>query len=138
MGWQAGTPLGLLIGLFFGFAMAASTSVLRRRFQTVRPDFSDEQLLFEGPANHFSGLEAAGGWLYLTTRRLLFRSHRLNFQPHETNLPLEDIVKASPTLTAGLIPNGLLVNTISGRRERFVVDNRKRWSDAISKAKQNT
>ena len=134
--WHVGVPAGLCAGFFFGLGTAVFLDRQRHRFQIERPDFSGEQLLWEGPANHFLHGEGVGGWLYLTTRRLLFRSHRFNLQPHETDLPLADISDASPALTIGFIPNGLLVCTVSGRRERFVVGRRKRWSAEISNARK--
>jgi hypothetical protein len=59
-----------------------------------------------------------------------------NLQNHETDLPLTDIVEASPSLTIGFIPNGLVVRTVSGKRERFVVEGRRRWSAEISGARK--
>lgn len=135
-GWRVGISAGLVAGLLFGVIMAVFVGWQKRRFQTERPDFTGEQLLWEGPANHFLRGEGVGGWLYLTTRRLLFRSHAFNIQRHETDLPLVDIAEASPVLTAGFIPNGLLVCTRSGRRERFVVEQRQRWSAEITSARK--
>jgi|WetSurMetagenome_2_1015567.scaffolds.fasta_scaffold07399_5 hypothetical protein len=135
-GWHLGILLGLVAGLLFGVSMAIFVGIQRQRFKTQRPDFSEERLLLEGPANHFLHGEGVGGWLYLTTRRLLFCSHAVNLQPHETDLPLTDIAEASPVLTAGFIPNGLLVRTVIGRNERFVVEQRKRWSMEIANARE--
>jgi len=126
---------GALAGVLFGICMALFASHQRKRFQTQRPDFPGEELIHEGPANHFFHGEGVGGWLYLTSRRLLFRSHRVNLQPHETNLLLSEISSAEPSRTAGIIPNGLLVSTVTGALERFVVDGRKQWSEAIANAK---
>jgi hypothetical protein len=137
-GWHFGVLLGLGAGLLFGVSMAIFVGIQRQLFQTQRPDFSDERLLMEGPANHFLHGEGVGGWLYLTTRRLLFRSHAVNLQPHETDLPLTDIAEASPVLSAGFIPNGLLVRTVSGRNERFVVEQRRRWSMEIANARERS
>ena len=134
-GFSVGVPLGLVAGLVFGVAMAAFAAVSRRRFQTERPDFAGETLLREGPANHFFHAESVGGWLYLTSRRLLFRSHQVNVQPHKLDLPLAEIAEASPAMTLGVIPNGLLIRTVAGGRERFVVEQRRRWSADIAKAK---
>ena len=126
---------GVLAGVLFGICMALFASYQRRRFQAERPDFHGEELIHEGPANHFFHGEGVGGWLYLTTGRLLFRSHRVNLQPHETDLPLNEISTATPSATAGFIPNGLSISTASGAVERFVVEGRKQWSDAITNAK---
>jgi len=121
-------------GLLFGLCMAGFVEYQRRQVRN-RPTFSDEELIYDGPANHLFRGEGVGGWLYLTTGRLFFQSHRINLQPHETDLPLNEIAEAAPALTARFIPNGLLVSTVSGTKERFVVDGRNHWSAAIASAK---
>ncbi len=127
---------GIAAGLLFGILMAAFVTLQRRRFLAQQPGLPGEEVVWQGPANHFfNGEGVGGGWLYLTTRRLFFRSHAVNVQPHETNLLLADIAEATPRLTAGFIPNGLLIRTISGAEERFVVDGRKRWCSEITNAK---
>jgi hypothetical protein len=91
----------------------------------------DETVLEHGPANHFKGLEGVGGKLFLTERRLRFRSHGFNVQNHDESYPLEDIVAVEPARTLGIIPNGLLVQLRDGRRERFVVTARGSWVASI-------
>jgi hypothetical protein len=71
-----------------------------------------------------------GGWLYLTTKRLYFRSHAFNNQNHELVIPLREITNAKRSWTAGIIPNGLTVETAKGR-ERFVVNGARSWVEAI-------
>ena len=39
-----------------------------------------ESILFDTPANHFKGMEAVGGKLYLTYKRLVFKSHKIIFK----------------------------------------------------------
>ena len=60
------------------------------------PVFVGETMLRNGPANHFVGVEGVGGWLYLTSGRLYFRSHSLNIQNHECSLMLDDVTAHSP------------------------------------------
>ena len=134
-GLQLALTGGTAAGLLFGIFMAAFVTFQRRRFLAQQPDFPGEEVVWQGPANHFFNGEGVGGWLYLTTGRLLFRSHAVNVQRHETNLALADITEATPRLTAGFIPNGLLVRMVSGAEECFVVDGRKRWCAEISNAK---
>src|SRR5205809_520525 len=81
-GFSAGVTFGLVIGptsgLVFGLAMAGFIAIQRRRFARTRSDFTGEQLLHDGPANHFLNGEGVGGWLFLTKERLLFRPHQFN------------------------------------------------------------
>lgn len=135
-GWHRGLWLAVGSGVFFGVTTAAFTSYQRHRFASGRPAFSGEEILHEGPANHFLNREAVGGWIYLTPRRFLFRSHAVNFQPHELSIDLSDISKAQPVMTAKIIPNGLRIVTRSGRDERFVVEDRRRWCHEIANAQK--
>jgi hypothetical protein len=50
------------------------------------------------------------------------------------DLPLAEIAEASPSPSAKVVPKGWLVRMVSGGRERFVVQQRKRWSAEISSA----
>jgi len=137
-GLSNGVVFGLVTaaisGLAFGLAMAGFIAIQRRRFAQARPDFTGEQLLHDGPANHFLNGEGVGGWLFLTKERLLFRSHRFNFQRHELSMPLEDIAEVQPVRTAKVFPNGLRCVTHSGRDDRFVVEAHRRWCGEIVRA----
>lgn len=94
-----------------------------------------EVILKEGPANHFKGIEAVGGKLQLTNRRLIFRSHALNVQTHEESYLLADIASVRTRNTLGIVPNGLAVIFNDGREERFVLYGRKKWMQEILGAK---
>lgn len=135
--WHVSWRIVVIGGIVFGFFTATNAAIVRRYFQRNRPDFHNEELIYEGPANHCYRWENTGGWLYLTTRRLLFRSHRINLQPHETDLSLSEIIRAEPSKT-GIIPNGLRIVIATGAVERFVVEGRHQWSDAIAQAKSRS
>ncbi|MGL4549797.1 MAG: GRAM domain-containing protein, partial [Gemmataceae bacterium] len=136
---QWGSPYGFVVGsaggLPFGLLLAAFAAWQSSRFTRDVPRSEGEKLLKQGPANHFRGWEGAGGWLYLTDRRLLFRSHHFNAQNHELSVPLEEILEVETCSTAWVIPNGLRVVTARGA-ERFVVEGRRDWVEVIGKAKR--
>lgn len=92
-GFFFGLVTAVASGLAFGLAMAGFMVIQRRRVARARPEFTGEQLLHDGPANHFRNGEGVGGWLYLTKERLLFRSHQFNIQRHESSIPLADIAE---------------------------------------------
>ena len=75
-----------------------------------------------------------GGKLFLTDKRLRFRSHKINFQKHDESYPIETIASVEPSRSLGIIPNGLLVHLRDGRRERFVVTGRGDWVSSIRDA----
>jgi hypothetical protein len=121
-------------GAAFGLGMAGFMAFFRRRVSCARPQFTGEQLLHDGPANHFVNGEGVGGRLFLTKERVLFRSHGFNIQCHELSVPLAEITQAEPVRTARIFPNGLRLVTRTGKEERFVVREHRRWCDEIFRA----
>src|SRR5690242_4507407 len=83
-----------------------------------------ERLLIEVSANMFRGLEAVGGKLTVTNRRLVFRPHAVNVQTQPEEVPIENLAGAAPCNTLGIVPNGMLVTLKDGSTRRFVVSRR--------------
>jgi len=92
--------------------------------QPAEGTFEHEPLLWEGPANHFRGIEARGGWLRVTPTRLAFRSHGLNVQNQPFDIARTDIVAVQPIRLFGIFIT-LQVTLTSGRTEKFVVWDRQ-------------
>lgn len=96
--------------------------------QTTKIDIDpDENIMFETPANHFKGIEGVGGRLYLTNRRLIFKSHKLNIQNHQLSIDLSDIKHVDRYKTLGLVNNGLVITIITDKTEKFVVEKVEEW-----------
>lgn len=135
--WVIGKGGGLVAGALFATLMRWFVARQTKRFSFDRPDLDGAAILFEGPANHFKGAEGVGGYLWLTSGQLFFRSHRFNIQNHECRMPLSEITEVEATKTLGMIPNGLLVRLVSGTQERFVVDKNKDWVARILRARMS-
>jgi hypothetical protein len=130
---------GLLGGLLFGLALKgflkASLDSSALEMEGRSAGFDDgETLVHFGLANHFKGMEAVGGKLFLTNRRLRFRSHKLNIQTHDESYPIEAIASVEPSNALGIVPNAILVHLHDGRREKFVVNARGQWIDKLGQA----
>ena len=82
-----------------------------------------ETLLNEGPANHFKNGEAVGGHFYLTTHRLIFESHAVNFQPHDVFYYRRDIIGGKKV---GVLTK-VELSMRDGSKEQFVVFKREQW-----------
>ena len=100
----------------------------------------DEKLVKKSPANHQRGIETVGGMLYLTTERLIFESHSLNFQTGETIISIPEInnLRKNWTKFLGIIPifpNTLVVTSGSGHEDNFVLFRRTTWINEINKLK---
>lgn len=90
-----------------------------------------EQLVRKGPANLFRGIESVGGRLFLTDRRVIFQSHKVNVQGGLDEWRLDAITNVKPAWTMLIVPNGLLLYLADGTRKRFVVWQRGEWAREI-------
>ena len=123
---------GALAGLLFGWLMGLFANSKLFTQGTKIDTEPGETILFETGANHFKGIEAVGGKLYLTTRRLVFKSHKFNIQNHELSMRLSDIEKVDRYKTAGIVNNGLAVTTTRGVIEKFVVQQPDQWLSLLT------
>lgn len=98
------------------------------------PLLMGETVLKKGGANHFAGIEAVGGHLYVTNKRVIFESHPLNLQNHILIIELGDILELGKRNTLGIVPNGIFIECRNGHNEKFVVNGRKKWMEEISGA----
>jgi len=118
---------GALSGLLFGWLMGLFANSKRVTKDTKIDTEANETILFDTGANHFKGAEAVGGKLYLTDKRLVFKSHKFNIQNHKLSINLSDIEKVDRYKTLGLVNNGLSVTTTGNRIEKFVVQQPDKW-----------
>ncbi len=94
---------------------------------------NNEFVIKQGAANHFVGIESVGGQLYLTNERLFYKSHNINFNNHELNIPLKNIKKTIYCRTFFVVPNGLKIHLKNGKIEQFVLWKKKQWKNEIDK-----
>ena len=118
---------GAVAGLLFGWLIGVFTTSKFVTNTTKIDVDSDENILFETGANHFKGVEGVGGKLYLTNKRLVFKSHRLNIQNHLLSINSDDIKDVDSYKTLGLLNNGLSITTLSEKTEKFVVEKVEEW-----------
>ena len=83
----------------------------------------DHKIFYEGAANHIGINETAGGWLFLTDKGLSFQSHGYQVHVRSVYLPLADIADCGKNEKSG----GISVGLANGKRERFIVNGRKKW-----------
>jgi hypothetical protein len=121
---------GALSGLLFGWLTGLFANILTKSIKIQTE--AGETILFETGANHFKGAEGVGGKLYLTNKRLAFKSHKFNIQNHEFSISLLDIDKIDRYKTLGLVDNGLSVQTIDNKTEKFVVQKIDEWLSQLT------
>jgi hypothetical protein len=92
-----------------------------------------EALITWERANLFRGIEAVGGLIILTDKRIIFQPHLFNIQRSVVEIPLKDVVEVRERNTYEIVPNGMLVKTRSGEEYKFVVPDRKSIIDLIKR-----
>ena len=137
--WRtSGQPLkgvvdGLVLGTGFGILWTLVMSwFFRKDTQVARPDFGDEQVIVEGPAHHLRGVEAVGGYLWVTDRRVHFMAHSVNIQSKPWHCSLAEIADVRHTSSLlGIIDKGLSIDVAGSGTQGFVVYASRQWVDAI-------
>ena len=111
----------------------------------LTPSGPHETQVCSGPANAQRGMETVGGWLYLTSERLIFEAHGFNIQRGRTTISLRQVsgLERCWTCLLGIVPlapSSILVRTLAGDAHRFVVCGREAWLADIGDqiAAQNT
>ncbi len=126
-----GSISGVCAGLLFGTLFHMFVKIFVKKIR--KPMLEDDtQVVYEGRANHFKGIEGVGGWLFLTPENLVFKSHSMNVQNHELMLSLNEIAEVKPAKTLGVLSNGLKLITGQKKIERFVVDGPDIWTQKIN------
>ena len=136
--WYTAFLPGILAGVLFGFIVGWLGRRKAKTLTITRPNLGNEALIFEGPANRIEGAKGEGGYLFLTSSRLLFVSPGENPQGQNVEIPLAGIGGVEATQTLGLISNGLVLSLQSGKSERFVVSNHQTWCEKIRLAMAGT
>ena len=129
-GLARGLITGAVAGIGFGLAMAGFAAFQSRRFQTFVSSFEAEGIVLDGPAN----LGSAGGWLVLTTKRLVFQPHNLNVSRQRTEIATDEI--AGARCGDGVVPNKIAIVTRANRTVQLVVRNRDAWLAKLPGIKQ--
>jgi hypothetical protein len=109
------------------------TSILMN--QVHQPQNEAEELIAMFAANLWRGYEALGGRMLLTNQRVLFEAHKLNFQTTPVAIPLSAIETVVPSLTFGILQNGITIRCYSGKEYKFVVWDRKRIISIIEECR---
>ena len=128
----------VLTGVLGGILFTWLIGVIFRKTLNVKVDLEPgETVAFESAASNFKGIEAVGGKLVLTSRRLIFKPHKLNIQKHPLSLDLDEIENVSRFKKLGLINNGLSVTASNNRIISFSVEKAEEWLALLSRLKEN-
>ena len=96
-------------------------------------DNDDSVVLAEVAANIFRGIEAVGGMMQITAKKIIFNSHGMNVQTGKTEILISNIKRLEGRKSLGIIPNKLAVIIHSGMEYVFVVNKRDQIIEIIEK-----
>ncbi|MTI66299.1 MAG: hypothetical protein FH753_06830 [Firmicutes bacterium] len=96
-----------------------------------------EKVIKEGKANRSNFINAQGGKLYLTNKRLVFVGHGKNIGEGTIAVELNEILTYGKAFTFSIflpipIPNAMKVVTQKGKKYKFTVYGRKKWIKEIN------
>ncbi len=117
---------GTVAGLVFALILRAFSKFKMAKNITITDLQPQETILFNTNANHFKGFEGVGGKLFLTNKRLVFKSHKFNIQNHDLSININVIKIVERYKTANIINNGLKIETAT-TAEKFVVEEAEEW-----------
>ena len=126
---------GAFFGIFMGLGFPYFLKIFGTKFlgKNIKPLLlSDELVEIEGPANLFRGMEAVGGKLFLTNKKIIFKSHNINIQNGQTDIGYSDISGIIKRKTTKLINNGMKIKTTDGQEFDFVVNEREKWIQELN------
>lgn len=90
------------------------------------------KIYYQGPANHFVGVESVGGYLFVTKDKIIFKSHSFNIQNHNIEILQKNIIEVKPYNNLRIFPNGLEVIQ-KGKTDKFVVNDRMKIMQILNK-----
>lgn len=129
---------GIFFGVFFGIGFPYINEKLAGNFtqkigKKIKPELdADEKIEIEGPANLFRGREGVGGKIFLTNKKFVFKSHKINIQKGQTIIEYSDIKEIERRKTAKIIDNGMRIITNDKKEFDFVVNERELWIEKIN------
>lgn len=80
-------------GLVFSIAVYLFSTSKKIKKQVKLENVEETEIIYSDGANHFLNREGVGGWLYLLSNKLVFKSHKFNLQNHTLEIPIDKIHK---------------------------------------------
>ncbi len=95
----------------------------------------EEKIILQAYVSHLKSKGLAGGNLYLTAKRVFFRSNDSEFATYQIDFPFSESFKCKSFSLLGLVKNAFSI--YNGRNmELFFIDDKKIWLTEIEKAQK--
>lgn len=131
VGIIAGVLVGVLFGVLFGVllpvCMAIFSKYIEKKSEPLRAEISKvRKIICEGPANHKKGVNAIGGWLFLSEDAIEFYPLKMNIGGQNIPILLDDISDVETK------SNQLKIHTKTNETFIFVVNKANLWKQSIT------
>ncbi|WP_439482634.1 hypothetical protein [Cyclobacterium plantarum] len=131
----------LFRGLFFGITFSLvfpylfnglAGKVFAKMGTNIHPVLEVmEKIEKEAPATLFKRLEGVGGKLFLTNKRVIFKSHQLNIQRGQTDIDFTSIIGIEKRMVNKWGNARLVIRTKAGKEYQLVVYEPELWKKEI-------
>ena len=126
--------------LFSAFLFTVGDRLMKKWAQKIvksipDPELNgDEKLILKAGANLFRGIEAVGGVLALTEKRLIFKPHKFNIQNRPQEFSLREVEAVRPHKRFSKV---FCLEFRDNKTNKFVVESPAEWIDTISQLKNS-
>ena len=121
----AGIVAGGALGVLYTLASALFSKYIEKKAEYMRAEIlKNRMIICEGPANHKKGVNAIGGWLFLTNNSIEFYPHKVNIGGQNIIIPSEFVISATTKV------NRIIIQTKS-ENYIFAVNKSKLWEKSI-------
>ena len=124
---SVGLIAGIAFGVLFTVVIAIIAKNLEKKFLPLRAEISKvRSVICEGPASYKNGINAIGGWMFLSEDAIEFYCHKLNLGGENIPILLDDIVEVKAK------GNQLIIKA-KDKEYQFVVNKSKSWQESIQR-----
>ena len=93
-----------------------------------------EPIIKQAIVSHLKFPGYAGGILFLTAKRVLFRSNDKEFKNYQLNFPFDENFYCKSFSLLGFVKNAIRIQN-GNKFEVFFLENKKEWLNEINKVK---
>jgi hypothetical protein len=125
----------VFFGLFWGLGYLYFMEYFAKRWNkkvAVNPKLLEkEEIQVYGPANYANIWVAVGGKLFITDHRLIFKSHKYNFNRPQINIELDQIENITLKSPLNLFDSMMVIKVSDGKICKFNVNEREVWLEYL-------
>lgn len=125
---------GIIFAIIYGILFYLLTEALIPALtKSIKPRLlENEKVENDEPVNLLKGFEKIGGKLFLTNKRLIFKSHKLNIHRKQISFEFTQISEVIERKSKAF-DNGIRITTVDNKNHDFVVQDSDQWLKKLNK-----